>query len=59
MEFLQLLKDYVPLMNDHLETGGTVFKGTSLAIQNDSIKAIHEVTLDEISRQIEEAHFVG
>jgi hypothetical protein len=45
------------LLSDHLETA-TVFKGTSLAIQN-VIKVIHEVTLDEISRQIQEAPYVA
>jgi hypothetical protein len=37
IEFLQLLKDFDPLLNDHLETA-TVFKGTSRAIKNDLIK---------------------
>jgi hypothetical protein len=57
IEFLQLLKDYDPLLNDHLETD--IFKGTSLAIQNNLIKAIHDVMLDEISRQIQEAPYVA
>jgi hypothetical protein len=48
---LQLLNDYDPFLNVQLETS-TVFKGTSLPIQNDLIKAVHEVALDEISRQI-------
>jgi hypothetical protein len=40
-EFLQLLKHYYRLLNDHLETG-TVFKGTSPTTQNDMIQAIHD-----------------
>jgi hypothetical protein len=55
---LQLHQDYDPLLNDHLETA-TVFKGTSLTIQNYLIKATHKVTLDEISNQIQEAHYVA
>jgi hypothetical protein len=45
-------------VNDHLETT-SVFKGTSLAIQNDLIKAIHKVMLDDTSRQIREAPYVA
>jgi hypothetical protein len=54
---LQLLIGYDPPLNDHLETA-TVFRGTSSAIQNEFIKAIHEVMLDELSRQTEEAPYV-
>jgi hypothetical protein len=50
-------KTYYPLLNDTLETG-TLFKGTSSAIQNDLIKAIQEVMLDEISRHIQEAPYI-
>jgi hypothetical protein len=53
-EFLQLLEDYYPLLNDHLETA-TVFKGRSAAIQSDLIEAILEVTPGEVSRQIQES----
>jgi hypothetical protein len=53
---LQLLEDYDPVLNDHLETA-TVFKGTSLATRNDLIKAICEVTLDKISRHIQKAPY--
>jgi hypothetical protein len=51
--FLQLLKDYDHLLNDHLQSD-TVFKGTSLALQN----SVYELTLDEISKQIQEAPYV-
>jgi hypothetical protein len=57
IEFLQLLRHYDPLLNDHLETG-TVSRGISSAIQSDLIKAIHEVTLDKISKQIQVAPYV-
>jgi hypothetical protein len=58
IEFLQLLKDYDPLLSDHLETD-TVFKGTSSTIRSSLIKAIHEVMLNDISRQIQEAPYVA
>jgi hypothetical protein len=58
IEFLKLPKDYDPVLNDYLETA-TVFKGISLAIQNDLIKTIYEVMLDETSRQIQEAPYIG
>jgi hypothetical protein len=54
IEFLQLLRDYDAVLNDHLETV-TVFNGTSSDIQNYLIKVIHEVVLDETPRQIQEA----
>jgi hypothetical protein len=58
IELLQLLKDYDPLLNDHLETA-TVFKGTSSVIHYDLIDTIHEVMPDDISRQIHEEPCVG
>jgi hypothetical protein len=51
-EFLQLLGDHDLLLNDHLETASFA-KGTSSVIQNDLIKAIHELTPVEILRQIQ------
>lgn len=58
IELLQLLKEYDPVLKDHLETA-TVFKATSSAIQNDLIQSIHEVVLDEITIQIQNAPFVA
>jgi hypothetical protein len=58
IEFLQALKDYDPLLNDHMETG-IDSEGISSAIQNGFIDAIHEVMQDEISRQIQEEPYVA
>lgn len=51
IEFLQLLKDYDSVLNDHPETA-TLFKGILPAIQNDLIKARHKVTLDEFKSNL-------
>lgn len=58
IELLLLLKEYDPVLKDHLETA-TAFKATSSAIQNDLIQSIHEVVLDEIAVQIQNASFVA
>ena len=58
IELLQLLKEYDSVLKDHIETA-TVFNATSSAIQNELIQSIHEVVLDEITIQIQNAPFVA
>jgi hypothetical protein len=58
IELLQLLKEYDTVLKDHIETA-TVFNATSSAIQNDLIQSVHDVVLDEITIQIQNAPFVA
>lgn len=58
IELLQFLKEYDTVLKDHIETA-TVFNATSSAIQNDLIQSIHDVVLDEITIQIQNAPFVA
>ena len=58
IELLQLLKEYDTVLKDHIETA-TVFSATSSAIQNDLIQSVHDVVLDEITIQIQNAPFVA
>jgi hypothetical protein len=45
-------------VNDHQEAG-SVFKGVSPTTKNDLIQTVREVTLDDISRQIQEAPYIS
>ena len=58
VELVQLLKEYDTVLKDHIEAA-TVFNATSSAIQNDLIQSIHDVVLDEITIQIQNAPFVA
>lgn len=58
IEFLNVLKQYDPILSQHLETA-TVFKGTSMAIQNDLIKAVGELLNSHISKTIKQSEFVA
>jgi hypothetical protein len=56
---LQLLNDYDPLLHDCPEIGFFSHGHKSLAVQNNLINGIHEVTLDEISKQTQEECYIA
>ncbi|KAJ4431183.1 hypothetical protein ANN_19780 [Periplaneta americana] len=58
IEYLSSLSEFDHLLANHLESS-TVFRGTSLAIQNDLIFAISGVMIKNIKSEIEEAPFVA
>ena len=57
LEFLNVLKNYDPLLEDHLKSL-TVFTGSSSTIQNNVIKAVFDIVKDSIKEEINSATFV-
>lgn len=57
-EYLESVREFDPALDNHLQTS-TVFRGTSATIQNDLIKAVNSVMMDEIKQQIDAADFVS
>jgi len=53
-----LLRNYKTDLKNHLETA-TVFNAASSVFQNDLIHSIHDVVLDEITIQTQNAPFVA
>jgi hypothetical protein len=58
MEFLSVLKNYDPLLENHLNSV-TVFWGTSANIQNDLIEAGSTVIKEEIKKEVQTAKFIS
>ena len=58
IELLEYTRSYDTVLNTHLQAAST-FKGTSPSVQNDLIKAIADVMLDEITKEIQESQFVA
>ena len=58
MELLDYTRSYDTVLNVHLQAS-TTFRGTSPSVQNDLIKAIADVMLDKITKEIRESEFVA
>lgn len=58
IEFLNFLKIYDPLIEDHL-TNSTMFNGTSADIQNDLIHCVAHVIRDKILEEIKTTSYVA
>lgn len=54
MEFLISSQEFDPLLQEHLDTS-TIFRGTSVSIQNDLINSVADVIKHEIFSEIQNA----
>lgn len=58
MELLISIQEFDPLLQEHLETS-TIFRGTSVSIQNDLISSISDVIKNEIFDEIQNSQCVA
>ena len=57
MELLELVRKYDQTLDEHLSSSSGQFKGTSKDIQNDLIRCVHDVVVEVIDAEINEAPF--
>lgn len=58
MELLISSQEFDPLLQEHLDTS-TIFRGTSVSIQNDLINSIADVIKHEILNEIQNTQYVA
>lgn len=58
MELLISNQEFDPLLQEHLDTS-TIFRGTSVSIQNDLINAVADIIKNEIFNEIQNSQYVA